>query len=216
MNEPQVQSLIADLRRGIARRPRDVIKRARQAGVLVALLVDGPAPSLLLTRRTETLSSHRGEVAFPGGMRDEGDTGLIETALREAREEVGLPSTSVEVIGQLDDLLTMDGRVSVTPTIGVVRARPQWVRSEREVARIFEIPLSELSDPERWRVEQRGWRGRDIPVYFFDFEDEILWGLSAYVTLLTLGALNARLPIGSSPHNRSELDIRPRRVTEAT
>ena len=213
MNEPQIQSLIADLQRGIARRPRDVIEHTRQAGVLVAILVDGPAPSVLLTRRTEMLSSHRGEVAFPGGMRDEEDPNLVHTALREAREEVGLPLASVEVIGQLDDLLTVDGRVSVTPTVGIVRKRPQWVMSEREVARIFEIPLSELSDPERWRMEYRGWRGRDIPVYFFEFEDEVLWGLSAYVTLFTLGALSARLPIGSSPYDRSELDIRPRKVT---
>ena len=202
MTPSQIQALIDDLKHGLTQRQPRALHRSKRAGILVPILTDGEEPTLLLTRRADTLNAHRGEVAFPGGMWEEGDEHIAATALREAEEEVGLPPGSVELIGAIDDLIAAHSDVMVTPTIGVVRQRPQWKVNPDEVARIFEIPLSALNQADGWRIEHRSWKNRTIPIYFFDFDEETLWGLSAYATLLTLQLLSSGSPIDMSHYDR--------------
>lgn len=160
-----------------------VISRDGYAAVLVPIIAAPQGPELLLTRRTETVGSHRGQVAFPGGNAEPGDESAEATALREADEEVGLPPSAVEVLGRLDALPTVTDRVAVTPVVGWVAQLPTLSPQDEEVARIFSIPFLALHDPSGWRSEEVEHQGRRFPLYFFDWDGEVLWGLSAYITL---------------------------------
>lgn len=171
------------LRQTLETRPRRALSCPRHAAVLVPVIDDGQGLRVLLTRRTEALPTHKGQVAFPGGTVDPGDASVIHTALREAQEEIGLPPEAVEVLGPLDDFLTIYGDMAVTPILGRLGHVPPLTPEPGEVARIFEIPWSVLQDAQSWRVEQMHRLGRDWPVYFCDYDDETLWGLSAYIAL---------------------------------
>mgnify|MGYP002525853666 FL=1 len=145
-------------------------------------LVDGPDPELILTVRSRSMPTHAGEVAFPGGKRDPGDRDLRMTALRESREEVGLPYDQVEVLAQLSPLASRFG-MKVTPFVGLVAPGVELVPEPGEIASIFQVPLSffldappELSEP----VEVYGRRLR-MPNYYF--EDKRIWGLTALMIL---------------------------------
>ena len=190
--------------------PRHVLKRPREAGILIPILVDQDEPRLLLTRRAETMTSHRGEVAFPGGMRDADDRDIIETALREAEEEVGLSRDNVQIVGQIDDLISVHREVMVTPSIGLVRSSVRWRTNPMEVAKIFTIPLSQLQEQNRWRAEFKTWGSRQVPIYYFDYEGETLWGLSAFATLLTLRLTRAGTPVQLDDYERI---IRPEPIS---
>ena len=177
--------------------------RPLRAAVLVTL-VEGEggggeggegAPRLLLTRRAAHLASHSGEVAFPGGMWEPADGDLARTALREAEEEVGLPPSAVRVLGALDDMLPKSERVAVTPFLAHAPRLPPLRPNPDEVARVFEVPLAALMEPGRWEIKRVAWRGVEWPIYSFYYDDERLWGLSAYITLLTLSLLPAGAPV---------------------
>lgn len=182
----------------ISKRARRQDTRPRYAAVLVPIVwVEGEL-SLLLTRRTERLSTHKGHVAFPGGRADETDQDAQATALREAHEEVGLPSHHVSILGQLDDFPTVTDDMIVTPVVGYIERLPTLVPNQIEVARIFTIPISALLKPERWVTKYWDKQGLSYPVYYFDWDGETLWGLSAYITLqllaLSLDGGPIRLP----------------------
>jgi len=178
---------VPSLRRILPARKRRVIAREERAAVLVLLVDDGHPLSLLLTRRTDVLPTHRGHVAFPGGHVDAGDTGPAATALREAEEEIALPPHDVEVIGLLDDHLTREETTAVTPVVGYIEKLPVLHPRAEEVARVFRIPLGDLKRPGRWRREGR--------LHFFDHDGEVLWGLSARIVLHLLEVAGAAGPV---------------------
>lgn len=173
-------------------RTRSVLTAQRRAAVLIPIIADDKALRLLLTRRTETLSSHRGQVAFPGGGADETDPSLVHTALREAHEEVGLAPDAVDMIGLLDDLPTVTEETIVTPVVGLVKKLPELTANPSEVARIFTIPFEYLRNAAHWRTEHREHGGRTYPIYFLEYDGETLWGLSAYITRQLLDHMNYR------------------------
>ncbi len=169
------------LRARLQRRTRVVLDRADRAAVLVPIVLDGGPVRLILTRRTEALATHRGQVAFPGGRVEAQDLDPVSAALREAQEEIGLPPVRVETIGLLDDRLTRDGVMAVTPCVGIVRDLPPLRPCSAEVARVFTIPLEALGRPGGWRREEWTLHGRPVPVDFFEHDGEVLWGLSARI-----------------------------------
>lgn len=171
----------------------------KRAAVLVPVIEAPEGPSLLLTRRTDVVSSHQGQVAFPGGRMEPHDPDAVANALREAEEEVGLHPSYVQVLGLLDDIPTVTGTTMVTPVVGRVLGAPSLRPQESEVARIFSIPIAELQRKERWRIEGVSWRGTSFPMFFFDHDGEVLWGMSAYVTLQLLSFLP-----GGAPHTVPE------------
>ncbi len=123
----------------------------RRAAVLVPLLARPGGPALLFTRRAETVPHHRGEISFPGGAL-EGNEGPVQAALREAREEVGLPPDGVEVLGMLDDRPSVAGFV-VTPVVAAIRAPPDaFLAQQGEVDEHFELPLARLLEPDLRRA----------------------------------------------------------------
>jgi 8-oxo-dGTP pyrophosphatase MutT (NUDIX family) len=175
-----------------------------EAGVLVAL-TDKPDPEVILTLRSKTLSTHRGEVAFPGGKKDAEDTDLLVTALREAREEVGLDSSKVRVIGSLGQLVSKH-QLAVTPWVGIIPPRIQLIPNPDEIEMIYRVPLSFFIEQPPLRTDQIPFRGKTHYVPAWAYEGEIIWGLTAYVLveLLNIG-FDAGLPMRPRPEHREEV-----------
>lgn len=161
---------------------------ARPSAVLIAL-VDGPdGAEVLLTKRAEALRNHSGEISFPGGRIDPGET-PVETALREAREEVGLDPQRVEVRGQLSHLSTVVSRSYIVPIVGVLTEHPQLAPHEPEVARILWVPLADLVRSSTFREEWWGTPPLDRRMTFFELADETVWGATAHMLRELLGLL---------------------------
>ncbi len=192
------------LQNALRSRPRRVLEHQRRAAVLVPVIDDGGPLRLLLTRRTEDTPTHKGQVAVPGGGLAPGDADAVAAALREAEEEVGLGRDAVEVIGLLDDFPTVNWASVVTPVVARVRRLPTLTADPREVARIFEVPLTSLREADRWRIQTVERQGIAWPVFFFPWDGETLWGLSAYITMLLL----AQTPEGA-PHPMPDVPLHP-------
>jgi 8-oxo-dGTP pyrophosphatase MutT (NUDIX family) len=157
------------------------------AAVLVPLLRISGAWHLLYTRRTERVESHKGQVSFPGGACDDGETDPESTALREAQEEVGIDPSRVRVLGRLTDLVTITS-FRVTPVVGLIDWPAVFRLGENEVERIFTIPLDWLADARnRWEFSLAGRNGAVIAYHPFD--GEMLWGATARMTVNFLNAL---------------------------
>jgi 8-oxo-dGTP pyrophosphatase MutT (NUDIX family) len=151
---------------------------ARNSAVLV-LLHDGPdGPEALFTRRSMELRNHRGEVSFPGGRMDPGET-AVETALREAFEEVALDRALVTVHGELDHMSTVVSNSYIVPVVASVAERPELRPHAAEVDRILWVSLAELAHAETFREERWGTPPLDRPIFFFELADETIWGATA-------------------------------------
>jgi 8-oxo-dGTP pyrophosphatase MutT (NUDIX family) len=153
---------------------------ARHSAVLV-LLHDGPAgPEVLLTRRSWELRNHRGEVSFPGGRMDPGETAL-DAALREAHEEVGLEPDLVRPHGELEHLNTVVSRSYIVPKVAIVGERPPLRPHEPEVERVMWVPLAEFTRRDTYRSEQWGNMPVGRVLHFFHLDDETVWGATAHM-----------------------------------
>jgi 8-oxo-dGTP pyrophosphatase MutT (NUDIX family) len=157
------------------------------AAVLVPLVWHGDEWHLLYTRRTDKVESHKGQVSFPGGACDDGETTPEETALREAEEEIGIQPEDVRVLGRLANLITIT-YFRVTPVVGVVRWPTVFQVGEHEVARVFTIPVGWLANPSnRWQFHVDG-RKRSLITYH-PYDGELLWGATARITVDFLNVL---------------------------
>jgi 8-oxo-dGTP pyrophosphatase MutT (NUDIX family) len=150
----------------------------RTAAVLVPVMVHEGEAGVLLTQRTEELPAHAGQVAFPGGKIEAQDETPIHAALREAEEEIGLPSSHVEPLGYLRPYHTTSG-FKVIPVVGAVRPGFTVVPDEREVAAVFEVPLSFLMDPVNHQRHSRIWNGMRRHYFAMPFENRYIWGITA-------------------------------------
>ena len=159
---------------------------AINAAVLAALFEEDGEARIVLTRRSDDLRTHQGQVSFPGGRLDPGEDAPA-AALREAHEEVGLDPSLVTTVGWLHPLLTMVSASFILPVLGTLAARPRLVANPVEVERIFDVSLAELADPdifheERWRIPGRviaGSEDNSFPVWFFEISNELVWGATA-------------------------------------
>ena len=155
--------------------------RLKCAAVLVPLVWHDDEWHLLFTRRTDKVESHKGQVSFPGGACDEGETTPEQTALREADEEIGIHPDDVKVLGRLTNMITIS-YFRVTPVVGVIKWPAVFRLGEHEVARVFTIPLGWLANPSnRWQFEVQG-RKRSLIAYN-PYDGELLWGATARMTV---------------------------------
>ena len=153
----------------------------RCAAVLIPLVWHDDEWHVLFTRRTDRVESHKGQVSFPGGACDEGETTPEQTALREADEEIGLNPADVRVLGRMSNLITIT-YYRVTPVVGVLKWPAVFRVGEHEVARIFTIPLEWLANgSNRWQFEMPG-RSRSLIAYH-PYDGELLWGATARMTV---------------------------------
>jgi len=164
---------------------------ARVSSVLVALFDGDRGVEVLLTRRSMELSSHRGEISFPGGRLDPGET-PIETALREASEEVGLDPSAPKVVGELGHLSTIVSQSCIVPIVAVLDERPGLSAQTMEVDRVMWTPLSEFSMPGTYRFERWGVGPTEPALHFFELDDETVWGATAYMLVELLTYSNHR------------------------
>ena len=157
-------------------------ENATAAAVLVPLFESDGEVSVVLTRRPETMPSHQGEIAFPGGKHDAAvDTDLRATALREAQEEIGLDPASVEIVARLEGLPTAAGAFTIAPFVGFIADEPELVPDPREVARVFSVPLSELMAEDVFREEVWDTWRMDLDIQFYELVDETVWGATARI-----------------------------------
>lgn len=155
--------------------------RLKCAAVLIPLVWHEDEWHVLFTRRTDKVESHKGQVSFPGGACDEGETTPEETALREAEEEIGLDPSRIRVLGRLTNLITIT-YFRVTPVVGVIKWPAVFRVGEHEVARVFTIPLGWLADSSnRWQFE-RPDTTRSLIAYH-PYDGELLWGATARMTV---------------------------------
>jgi 8-oxo-dGTP pyrophosphatase MutT (NUDIX family) len=153
--------------------------KLKRAAVLIPLVPNGDGWSLLFSRRSANLAAHSGQIAFPGGGVEPREL-LEDAAIREAREEVGISSDHVELIGRLDDLVTNSGFL-VAPFVGVIDERVEYVLQASEVEEVFEVPIEALLTPEQPEVRYVAFRSKNYPAYFYRYERHEIWGLTGRI-----------------------------------
>ena len=172
---------------------RNVIISAslRKSAVLIPIVRSDLGLQLLFTKRTDSVEHHKGQVSFPGGAVDEGDATIVETALREASEEIGLERAAVSVLGAMDDLQTPSGFV-VTPIIGYIDQLPPLRMNAEEVAEVILIPLEKFFDSSLRHSEFRERNGLKIEVFFYNVWREPVWGATAFFVKRLVDVLQSR------------------------
>lgn len=154
-----------------------------RAAVLLPLYEANGELHVVLTKRTDKVEHHKGEISFPGGGVDATDTNMTFTALRESREEIGLLEDHVRIVGQLDDVVTRTG-FHITAIVGVIDPAYSpyaWIPQPFEVAEVLEVPLSHLVDPAHSIEVPRMANGQTVLVDAFKFDDHIIWGATARI-----------------------------------
>lgn len=149
------------------------------------LFLYGGSWHLLYTRRTDHVESHQGQVSFPGGVIEEGDSSPQEAALREAEEEIGLNPEEVEILGSMDHLLTVT-QFRIIPIVGLIPWPYPYQLNPIEVARVFGVPIQWLMDPQNQEIQYRKplLSGPAVPViYFKPYQEEVIWGATAKLTV---------------------------------
>lgn len=152
----------------------------RPAAVLVPVWLRADGARLILTKRSSHLQHHPGQIALPGGKVDAGDDGPVTAALREAREEIGLPSAQVEILGELPTHETVTG-FSVTPVLALVRGDFTAVPEAGEVDEVFSVPLAHVLTVDHYRIERRRWRGEWRRYYAVPYGPYYIWGATARI-----------------------------------
>ncbi len=151
----------------------------REAAVLMLIFERGGEPHFLLTRRTEEVSTHKGQISFPGGMRQTGET-LQDTALRETYEEVGIERSRIEILGRFHDYISINQNL-VAPFPAYIRGNFETVPQKSEVAEVLEVPFAVFQDSGRLRIQRMLRSGVMSDVYFFQYGSHTIWGLTARI-----------------------------------
>ncbi|SDS84312.1 NUDIX domain-containing protein [Halopseudomonas xinjiangensis] len=166
-----------------------------EAGVLIPVTCVHDEPEIILTLRSRRLSTHSGEVSFPGGRRDPGDVDLRYTALRETHEEIGLPPDAVDVVGPMDSLVSRFG-IKVTPYVGIVPDVFDLKPNPSEIEEVFRVPVRYFLGDPREMTHRIDYQGRSWYVPSYRFEGFKIWGLTALMlTELMNVAFDARIPL---------------------
>ena len=161
----------------------------REAAVLIPVVNRRFGAGLLLTRRTETMRKHSGQIAFPGGAIDPGDASPEAAALRETREEIGLTGDAVETICRLPPYLTATG-FRITPILALIPPGYELAINAEEVDAAFEVPFSFVMDPENHKRESRLWQGKERFYYGITYGEHYIWGVTAGIVRVLYERLN--------------------------
>ncbi|MCC7320068.1 MAG: CoA pyrophosphatase [Rubellimicrobium sp.] len=176
LEQPGGESSDFDLDPGLA----PGVRPLRLAGVLVGIDLTGPRAEVILTKRSAGLRNHPGQIALPGGRQDSGDADATAAALREAEEEIGLPSDRVTLLGRLPAHETVTG-FRVIPVVGLIERPFTFHLAPVEVDEAFRVPLKHLLDPGRYRVEGRIWQGRMRHYPVVPWGPYYIWGATARI-----------------------------------
>ena len=151
-----------------------------RAAVLIPLFKKNGEYYVLLTRRTDKVRHHKGQISFPGGRQDPGED-FLATALREAKEEMGIEAKDVRILGELDDMCTVASDFCIAPFVGLIPYPYPFKINRHEIEEIIEVPLSVFLDETKFREEFRSHNGEPIPVYFYQHDEHTIWGATARI-----------------------------------
>jgi len=183
----------AALRGSLDQDPRPGPAPGDRLASVLALVIEEPQPAVLFTERARDLSRHAGEMSFPGGLQDPEDEDLAATALREAREEIGLPPEAPELLGALAPVHTFVSGILVTPFVGVVSTLPPLVVSDGEIARVLTVPVRALAALEEEReLDREGggiWRG-----WWYETPGATIWGATGFMLHAFLELVREEVP----------------------
>jgi 8-oxo-dGTP pyrophosphatase MutT (NUDIX family) len=166
------------------------------AAVLLPLFEKGGDYHLVFTKRTETVNYHKGQFSFPGGRMHHGDRSLLDTALRETWEEIGLPPKDVEVLGELDDIATYTTNFVISPFVAIIPFPHKFTANPAEVDEIIEVPLPVLSDKKNFAEEMVEVGGRPIMQYFYHYRDRVIYGATARIVKHFLEVVGPAASVG--------------------
>lgn len=180
----------------IPKQIQDQNSESVHAAVLIPLFSDNGEYKILFTKRSTQVKTHKGQISFPGGMMEEGDQSLQETALREAYEEIGLLNEDVEILGQADDAATVVSNFIVRPFVGVIPYPYDFKISYDEVDRIIEVPFKVFfgNDPQ-YRQNSAVFEGVTYPGSAFKYKGDVIWGATARILENLMGILEGRLDL---------------------
>ncbi len=164
------------------RQKRHVVATGRvAAAVLLPIYNKQEQYHILFTKRTETVKKHKGQICFPGGAYQKENGTLVNTALRECAEEIGLMANKIEILGELDDIATMTSGYIVSPFVGFIPWPHTLKVDQREVKEIIEIPISALLDKCCLREEAKVIDGKAVTLYFYHYQWRVIWGATAKI-----------------------------------
>jgi len=178
------QRLYAKIEENLANREIKTYKYAdvqsRKAAVIIPLFFKDQEPHILFTKRTDKVEHHKGQISFPGGMEDKTDSDLMQTALRETWEEMGIKTEDITILGRTDNFLT-NTNFMVTPYVGYFPYPYPYIVNEDEISSILEVPLNHLLNPDIFKIEK--WTRNDVlwDVHFYDFNGENIWGVTGFL-----------------------------------
>jgi len=178
----QLQSIKAQIKSCLSNYKKNKIidDNTLPAGVIIPLFEKEGAIYVLLTLRTETVATHKGQISFPGGAWEPGDSSILDTALRETQEEVGIKPEDFEIIGELDDVVAVSDHL-VTPFVGFFPYPYDFKVSDVEIAELVEIPLDFFLDDSNRRSGMREHRGKRVTIHYYDYNEHTVWGLTAHI-----------------------------------
>jgi 8-oxo-dGTP pyrophosphatase MutT (NUDIX family) len=168
----------------------------RHAGVLLPLLAREGNMLILLTKRTDSVEHHKGQISFPGGAVDEEDDSFQETALRETREEIGLSEELIDILGPIDETLTVVSNFLIHPYVGFVRPARTYVVNPAEVEEVLEVPLS-VFHPGYARMKDYTFEhdGQSFQAPGYEYEGNVIWGATARIMDNFMHILGDRIPL---------------------
>ena len=171
------------IRQALASRRKEKMndKSLTEAAVLVPLFSRGGEYHILFTRRSSQVAHHKGQISFPGGARSEGDHSLLDTALRESWEEIGLETRDIEIIGELDDTPTVSSGFVISPFVAFVPYPYEFKMSDYEIDEIFHVPVSALLHKAKVTRESRVALGEVVTAYSYEYEGRVIWGATAWI-----------------------------------
>jgi 8-oxo-dGTP pyrophosphatase MutT (NUDIX family) len=152
-----------------------------QSAVLLPLFYKQGQYYLLLTKRTQEVKNHKSQISFPGGAYQEGDETLVNTALRESAEEIGLKSGDIEVLGELDDFVTQVSGYIISPFVAIIPWPYQFRVNRQEIEEVIEVPISVLLDMGHLHPETRVIDGEEVTSFFYPYQGKVIWGATARI-----------------------------------
>ncbi|MFM8943590.1 MAG: NUDIX hydrolase [Acidimicrobiaceae bacterium] len=159
---------------------RKPLENARPSAVLVGLFESTNGVEAILTRRSQALANHRGEISFPGGRLENGET-AVDAALRETHEEIGIAPSDARIIGELNSMSTVVSNSHIVPIVARYASAPAFSAVNSEVDRVFSVPLLELARQDTYSQEHWVFSDREFQINFFYLDDETIWGATARI-----------------------------------
>jgi 8-oxo-dGTP pyrophosphatase MutT (NUDIX family) len=181
--DTNIRAMKEELERILAQREKRYINDTSRvsSAVMIPLYQKQGQYYIVFIKRTETVKDHKGQISFPGGGRDANDRTLLHTAVRESREEIGLRSKDIEVIGELDDEITTTSNYIVTPFVAVIPWPYRFRKNEDEVAEIMEAPIAALLEKDKLSEGSEILNGQPIKSYTYNYEGKVIWGATARI-----------------------------------